>query len=449
MTMSRILYLPGRLVFSLLCILTLSGLSRLQAQPTIVSVNPVDGATGVSPSSPVVFTFSTPMGTNFTLAYFTNRAGSFLPVAMAWSGGNTVLTCTPAPSFPGGTNVYWFVIGFDPTFTPLAGTTTGSFITSGSGSIGNGTNAYTSFVLNKLYIYEQTSPAAPSPDTNAPYLFTATTAMASNRSPTSITLTIPTTGGVSNLTQNFAAPENWYFTSYDTNQARFESTFPQGAYTYNVMASASNQTLTVTLPVNMTQPNAPHVTNYTAAQAINSSSAFTLGWDPFTGGAGASNFVYVYITRSGTNLFQTGTPGASNALVGTAVTATIPANTLPAGGTFDATIGFYRTFVVTNDAVDVSSAFRASATQFTISTSSGTGGPLTLVNPRVINGTASFDITCSPGQMFTVLSATNAALAAAQWTVLLTTNSTGTSVHFVDPRPATSRSMFYRARNGS
>src|SRR4051794_38029360 len=197
MTMSPIFYLPGRLVFGLLLILTLGGLSRLQAQPTIVSVSPVDGATGVSPSGPVVFTFSTAMGTNYTGAYFTNRAGSFLPVAMSWSGGNKVLTCTPLLSFPGGTNIYWFVIGFDPAFTPLAGTTSGSFTTSASGSTGNGTNAYTSFVLDKLYIYEQTSSAAPSPDTNAPYLFTATTALASNRTPTSITLTIPTTGGVS------------------------------------------------------------------------------------------------------------------------------------------------------------------------------------------------------------------------------------------------------------
>jgi hypothetical protein len=199
----------------------------------------------------------------------------------------------------------------------------------------------------------------------------------------------------------------------------------------------------------MTQPNAPHVTNYTAAQAINPAAPFTLGWDPFTGGAGASNFVYLNITRSGTNVFQTGSPGTSNALAGTALTVTIPANTLPAGGTFDATLGFYRASLVTNDPVNVSSAFRASATQFTVTTTSGTGGTLTLVNPKVANGTASFDITCSVGQLFTILSATNLTVPPAQWTVLLTTNPTGTSVHFPDPRPATSRSMFYKARNGS
>jgi hypothetical protein len=67
-----------------------------------------------------------------------------------------------------------------------------------------------------------------------------------------------------------------------------------------------------------------------------------------------------------------------------------------------------------------------------------TGGTLTLVNPQVSNDTVSFDITCSAGQTFTILSATNLTLAPAQWTALLTANSPGTNVHFADPRPATS-----------
>jgi hypothetical protein len=445
--MSHAFLCRGRLVSGLFLTLTLAGLSQLGAQPTILSVNPVNGATGISPSNPVVFTFSTAMNTS-SVAEFTNAAGAFLPVVPVWSSGNTVLTCTPATPFPGGTNIYWFVIGFDTSFNQLTGTTDGSFTTSGSSSSANGTNTHTSFVLDKFYLYDQTSTAAPSPDTNYAYLFSASTTLASNRTATSITLTIPTTGGVSNLTQNPTAPWDWYLTGFDTNQAHFESTFPQGAYTFNVQAAASNQTLVATLPVSMPQPNAPHVTNYTAAQTINPGAPFTLGWDAFTGGAGASNFVYLNITRSGTNVFQTGGPGTTNALAGTTVTVTIPANTLPAGGTFDATLGFYRAFQVTNDPVNVSSTFRASATQFTVSTTSGTGGTLTLGYPHVANGIVSFDITCSPGQPFTILSATNLTLPLAQWTALLTTNPTGTSVHFPDPRPPTSRSMFYKAWNG-
>ncbi len=447
MTTSYPLFRRTHLVSGLLFILSLTGSSQLCAQPTIVSVSPTNGATGVAASSPVVFTFSTAMST-FSQAFFTNSVGSVLPVNMAWSAGNTVLTCSPVSSFPASTVIYWNVLGFDAAFNPLTGTTTGSFTTSSSGATGSGTNAFTSFVVSKLYVYDQTSTAAPSPNTNAPYLFSATTALASNRTATSITLTLPT-AGVSNLTQNFSAPENWHFFGFDTNQSGFESTFPQGNYTFDVQAAASNQTLVVSLPLDMPQPNAPHVTNYTAAQAINATADFALGWDPFTGGAGASDFVFLSISRSGTNVFETGNPGTSNALAGTAVTVTIPANTFQAGGTYDATLGFYHALLVTNDSVNVSSAFRASTTQFTVATTGGTSGPLTLVNPHVSNGTLSFDVTCSAGQTFTILWANDVTLPREQWTVLLTTNSPGTSVHFVDPRPATASAMFYRARNGN
>ena len=439
----------GQLVPGLLLILSLTGLDRLCAQPTIVSVNPTNGATGVPTSSQVVFTFSTTMSTTYTYALFTNSTGSFLPITSAWSAGNTVLTCTPAPSFPPGTNVYWAVFGYDPLFNPLTGTTSGSFTTGGGGTGGNGTNAYTSFVLIKYYLYSQTSAAAPIPSTNAPYLLGATTVLASNRSATSITVTLPT-AGVSNLTDNVSAPANWNFISFDTNQTRFETTFPQGSYSFYVQAAASNQTLAVSLPLDMPQPNAPHVTNYTAAQAINPTAAFTLGWDPFIGGAGASNLVLLLITSSGTNVFATGTPGMSNALAGTAVTATIPANTLPPGGTFSATLYFYHTFQVTNNPVNASSTFRVSGTQFTVATTGGTSGPLRFINPRVSNGTLLVDVTCSLGQTFTILSSSDPTLPIAQWTPLLTTNNTSvTNVHFVDPRPATGRAMFYQARNGT
>ena len=41
---------------------------RAAAQATIVSVAPPTGTSGVSPTDPVVFTFSEPMDTNVTLA---------------------------------------------------------------------------------------------------------------------------------------------------------------------------------------------------------------------------------------------------------------------------------------------------------------------------------------------------------------------------------------------
>lgn len=446
MTPIRSSMLLKRLLPGFLLTLTLTSLSSIQAQPTILAVSPLNGATGVATSTQVIFNFSTAMST-YSQAIFTNSAGSVLPVTLTWSAGNTVLTCTPIPSFPASTVVYWAVLGFDSSFTPLSGTTSGSFTTGSSGGgTGSGTNQYTSFTVDKLYEYDQTSTVAPVPYTNAPYFFSASTTLASNRTATSITVTLPT-GGVSNLTQNIGAPEDYFLFGFNTNQVTFESTFPQGSYTFNVMATASNQTLVVTMPAAMSQPNAPHVTNYTAAQAIDATKAFSLGWDPFTGGAGASNFIFLVISGYGTNVYETSTPGTSNALAGTTTSVTIPANTLQPGSSYSASLAFYHTLIVTNNPVNISFAVRASETRFSVATTGG-GGPLGLVNPVIGSGSVSFDVTCSVGQTFSILSSSDPTLPLSQWQLLLTTNSSGTKVHYVDPRGMTARAMFYGARNG-
>ena len=73
---------------------------------------------------------------------------------------------------------------------------------------------------------------------------------------------------------------------------------------------------------------------------------------------------------------------------------------------------------------------------------------LSISDARVSNDTMSFDISCAPGQLFTVLSAPDLSLPADQWTVLLTTNNPGAAVHFVESRPLSGAARFYRARNG-
>ena len=105
-----------------------------QAQPFIISTVPDDSATGVSPSAPVVFTFSDPMGTNQTTAQF-HDSSTFItyPTTHAWSTDNTVLTCTPAPAFPANRGILWSVSGQDPDGSPLAGSVEGLFRTGSSG----------------------------------------------------------------------------------------------------------------------------------------------------------------------------------------------------------------------------------------------------------------------------------------------------------------------------
>jgi len=429
------------------------GSVRAQGQPTLVSVNPTNGATGVATSSQVVFTFDRAMSSSSFLVFSNLTAGTIVAFGQGTlSAGGTVITYTPTPSWPANAQIGWDLSAvFDTSFQTIdSGVTSGSFTTGtgGGGTGGTGTNKLTSFALFKSYTYDQTSSAAPTLETNYPFGFIGGTILSSNRTATNITLTIPVTGGVSNLTQNFLRAEQWNFYYLSTNQATFEGTVPQGSYTFTVKAATSNQTVSVNFPSSMAQPNAPHLTNYAAAQAVDPSKAFTLYWDAFTS-ATSTDFVQVIVASGGTNVFQTPDYTASNALPGTAVSVSIPAGTLKSNLTYAAQIMFARASFVTNNPGYVTSAVRATVTYFPLATVGGATGPLVFTNVVKSAGSLAMDVLCSAGQTFTVITSTNAALPVAQWTTLLTTNPTGSRVHYVDPQPATNRSRFYRARSGS
>src|SRR5579862_5433751 len=144
----------------------------------------------------------------------------------------------------------------------LHGSTGGFFTTGGgSGSGGSGTNVITTFIAGKSYLNLQNSAGPPTPPTTPAYSFIATTTLSSNRTANTVTVTLPS-GGTSNLLQDFLLHEDYLLVASDTNNAKFESTFPEGNYVFKVTASTSNQQVTVTLPASMAQPNAPHISNY-------------------------------------------------------------------------------------------------------------------------------------------------------------------------------------------
>jgi len=63
----------------------------------------------------------------------------------------------------------------------------------------------------------------------------------------------------------------------------------------------------------LAQPGAPHLTNYTAAQAVKPNQAFVLGWDAFPGGT-AADYIDVDIGTA----YGAPNPGLPGALTGTA-----------------------------------------------------------------------------------------------------------------------------------
>jgi hypothetical protein len=411
-----------------------------QAQTVLLSSTPTNGATGVSLTAPASFTFSGPMSTSFLsppMFYSTSPAGSY-PVNSAWNGAKTILTCTPISAFPANVTISWQFVAYDANNTPVFGS--GAFTTgTGGGSTGSGTNAVTAFAVGKINVWDQYSSAAPVTDTNLPYYFSATTTLASNRTANYISLT-PPASSATNLTQNLVQPESYYYMAYSMSSNSFETAFPQGTYTFYVSATASNQTVPITLPTSMTQPNPPHVNNFAAAQSVNASADFTLSWDPFVGG-GTTDYIYVAVGN-----WESPKPAVPGALNGTATSVTIPANSLLAGSNYSSFIGFYH-FVGSSNATYTTAAYRATDTQFTLTTA-GAGSSRPVLTNAVKSGTTlSFDIITTTGQPLTVVSSTNCALPLTQWSIVLSNTSPGTILHVTDTN-ATNRVKFYRVRKG-
>ena len=428
-----------RRVFLGLLLLTwvLIHLSPAQAAPMITSPPPTNG---VSPSAAIVFVFSEPMDTTLTAVDFFDFT-TFTPLSTSdvWSGGNTILTCTPLPAFSANHQIVWSAYGQNPAGDLLDGTPGGVF-TPGSGSGGNGTNATTTFSVGKVHHYNQTSSGSPTLDPITPYGFSGVTSLSSNRTATSVTLTLPT-GSVSNLI-HLPPPQAEIFllSTYNTSMSTYDATFPAGNYSFFVQADSSNQTVVVNLPTtaSLPQPGAPHLTNHPAAQTVNPNQTFVLGWDAFPGGT-AADYIDVDI---GTN-YNSPEPGFPGALTGTARTFTIPAGTLLPNSTYAAQIGFFR-FVGSTNANYAAAAFRATYTEFSLITTST--GQLVLTNASWSPGVFSFDVLCTNGQTVTV-EYTNK-LSAGPWPKLLTTNSPGSQFHVVSTQAVSHPSLFYRARNG-
>ncbi len=341
--------------------------------------------------------------------------------------------------------IVWSVFGQNPNGDFLEGDTGGVFTTgSGSGGGGgSGTNAITTFSVGKTHHYNQASTGLPTLDPTTPYNFSGVTALSSNRTATSVVLTLPT-GSVSNLTQ-LPPPqaEIYLLGGIDTSLSTYDATFPAGDYSFLVNATSSNQTVVVNLPNTnvMAQPGAPHVANYAAAQAVDPTQAFVLSWDAFPGGT-AADYIDVDV---GTYLSPE--PGRPGALTGTATTFTIPAGTLQPNSNYFSRVGFFR-FVGETNSSYARAAFRATYTEFTLVTSGGVvTGPLVLTNASWASGVFSFDVLCAIGQTLTV--EYTDVLSAVNWTKLqTTTNSPATSVHVISPQAATNKFLFYRARNG-
>jgi len=418
-----------------------AGTAQAQLGPTVISTVPQNLAVGVSPSASFVITFSEEMATDATqVDFYDSTTFSQLPTSDSRNAAHTVLTCTPTPPFPANRLIIWSASGETPIGDPLEGNAGGVFTTGTGGSTGgSGTNQLTTFSVGKSHTYVQTSPALPVLDLDTPYGFAAETLLASNRTANSVSLRLPT-ADVSSLTQTLGKPEQWLLLSISPSESALETSFPDGNYTYTVVASPSDQQVTINLPATMTQPLVPHLTNFAAIQSVDAAQPFTVQWDPIPGG-GAAEYIFVQV---GT-VFQTPEPGSPGALNGTASSVTIPASTLQSSRSYDGTIGFYHAVTNTFGTSYVTVAFRATFTRFTLVTSGAPGGSLVFTNSAWNGVFFSFEVLSAPGQHYTVDSAPSPT---GPWQPLLTTNAPSNGrVQVMDINSLSAPWLFYRARN--
>jgi hypothetical protein len=354
-----------------------------------------------------------------------------------------VLTYAPSPSWPVSKTITWVVNGETPDFQEVfdMGTfTTGTSGTGGGTNAPSGTNRITDFVIGKMHYYEQYSSGPPVLDaTNMPYAFMAITSLASNRTATAVEVKGPTavTYNLSTLT----LPEYWQYYDFDeTNLTAFDATYPAGNYVFKLTSNSGSDSYTVALPANMQQPNAPRLTNFDALKNVDPTKPLALTWDSFQGGT-AKDYISVSV---GTN-FITGEYLETNALPGTATSVTIPAGTLAPGEEHYGSIMFIRQNYQTNTVV-ATGAYRATITEFTVTTSGGggsTGENLPIREAKFTGGKFGFQFSTTPGRTYTVES--SATLQPGSWTLVLTTNAVGSSVQFVEQRNINGP-MFYRVR---
>jgi methionine-rich copper-binding protein CopC len=430
--------LRGAGLLAVITAISLPTLARA-ADPTIDSTVPANGATGVSATAAVVFTFSAAMDTTLTAATFEDTNGATLTTTPTWSADQKTLTCTPTPAFPSPDYIIWIVSGQDTSGNPLQGDTAGTFIVGGSsgggGSPCNGiAHTNTEFVLEEAWLYLQTSANPATLESLSPYNVIAEVSLVSNLTATAASLTLPNSS-VSNLANALGDGQTFLAAVSETNAAQLAAAWPNGNYTFKTTGASLPA---VTVAFNITQPNAPQVANFAAAQAVDSTKPFTLSWNAFSGRVDTNQiFVNIgYDACAGTG-FYTNLPGS-------ATSTTIPAGRLLPGSNYlNSTVGFINTSGTVNASPKYTAGVvRSAVTSFTLTTLGGSGSTLSLANPVWSGGKFTFDVTTSPDATITVHY--SATLEPGSWTTLQTINSGTGAVTVTNTPSKTVPFGFYR-----
>lgn len=196
------------------------------------------------------------------------------------------------------------------------------------------------FAIVKTQLFEQTSPDGPVPLSDTPYQFTAlvrpTNSLPVSLEAASVT---PPDGVARDLTQTDGSTVFQFLEGFGTRPA-LDQAYPNGDYRY-LLDTVHDGTLTPRLTLTPdSYPNAPFVTNFTAAQNIDPALSFVLQWSPFLGGTPDDFIQLAIVDAEGASVYTSPILGQSDALKGTSTSATIPAGTFEMGKAYETILAF-------------------------------------------------------------------------------------------------------------
>jgi len=445
-----------------------------EGAPKLVSTVPSNGSIGVSLTSTVQFVFDQEMkrtpgigGTPPTVLGAIQWIGTGIDAAKftyAWSADGKTLTAEYAGDFPPFAQVGWAL-------NPEAGTVklesaagvalesgeySGGFVTASSGGGGGGGNecdidgipdSWGFYTISKILNYVQTSASEPTASQEDLFQFGALV-----RGPEAgPAVTVGSVAIPPNRTQALeGTPIGGFYFYNDTKDtpALLNAAYPGGGYTLRfTLSGQAERVVPMTMPAGT--PPVPRIENFAEAQAVNATQAFTLRWNAFTGATSQDSLMISIMDRANV-VFQAPDPCVPRELAPTATSVVIPANTLAANKTYQATLSFGDIFFMSTNSIPNMAGFGSvsATTEFAIKTGTGGGTPATparFTGYRVLpNGRPHLTLNGAPLSAYTLQRATR--IQPGNWEPIgiVTTDPAGNGT-YEDTQAGASFPLFYRA----
>lgn len=295
----------------------------LEGLPQLEQVDPADGATGVAPTTSVVFRFTRPMNIAQTAASFkdTAGAGTAVPVDATWNGGANQLTCTAPLGFPAEHAIEWTLTGVDQDGNVLT-TVVGHFTT---GPAGDGTLRFpkSSILISRGERFEQTGAELLE---RAAYEYLG---MGDRILSNGVSVAAPAPG-LTGLLQSPGWPSLLEYRSEFASSSEFATRHPAGDYT--VTASILDGSASAVIPMrDGLLPSMLKTQPWGIAPYVLKGQPYTVSWSALPGGA-TVDYVQILLERSNAVAFATPLPGNPGALTGQSNSVIIPASVFAAAG---------------------------------------------------------------------------------------------------------------------